>query len=121
MASQKPIAAPSESDHIEQCQKAGHVVAEAIAIDKGQATSGYENLSLWDTVTTFKVATVTCFLAAFSAATDGYQIGSVFARHIDSHPDLNISIHNYILVSMHAPILVFIHISIHVSVHVCLG
>lgn len=77
MASQKPNTAPSESDHIEQCQKTGHVVAEAIV--KGQATSGYEDLTLWETVTTFKVATAACFLAAFSAATDGYQIGSVFA------------------------------------------
>lgn len=111
MASQKPNTACSESDHIEQCQKAGHVVAEAIV--KGQATSGYEDLTLWETVTTFKVATAACFLAAFSAATDGYQIGSVLARHIDPYHNLHISIHKSVLVS--------IHTSIQISIHICLG
>lgn len=44
---------------------------------RGQAATGYETLSLWDTVKKFKVSTFMCFAAAFSAATDGYQIGSV--------------------------------------------
>ncbi|KAJ4311251.1 hypothetical protein N0V94_008042, partial [Neodidymelliopsis sp. IMI 364377] len=49
------------------------VVVEAAA--KGQAISGYETLTPWETATTFKWATIACFAAAFSAATDGYQIG----------------------------------------------
>ena len=49
------------------------VAAEAAA--KGQVTTGYETLTLWQTVMTFKVSTAVCFAAAFSAATDGYQIG----------------------------------------------
>jgi hypothetical protein len=42
---------------------------------KGQATTGYETLTPWETIRTFKMSTLMCFLAAFSAATDGYQIG----------------------------------------------
>lgn len=45
------------------------------AATKGQAVTGYETLTLWETVMTFKVATAYCFAAAFSAATYGYQIG----------------------------------------------
>ncbi|KAG7108624.1 MFS transporter fmqE like protein [Verticillium longisporum] len=41
----------------------------------GQGISGFETLSLWETIKAFKVCTATCFLVAFSAATDGYQIG----------------------------------------------
>ena len=51
------------------------ILADAAA--RGQATSGYEALTPWETVKTFKWATAACFAAAFSAATDGYQIGSV--------------------------------------------
>ncbi|KAM0425875.1 hypothetical protein ACHAPT_008813 [Fusarium lateritium] len=53
--------------------KPGELVLDAAA--KGQATSGYESLTAWETVKTFKWAAATCFGAAFSAATDGYQIG----------------------------------------------
>jgi hypothetical protein len=49
--------------------------AAANAAIRGQAATGYETLTLWETVKTFKVSTAACFLAAFSAATDGYQIG----------------------------------------------
>lgn len=49
------------------------VVADAAA--RGQAASGYESLTPWETIKTFRWATVACFAAAFSAATDGYQIG----------------------------------------------
>lgn len=51
------------------------------AADNGQAATGYETLGLWETVLTFKVATAVCFFAAFSALTDGYQIGFVFFRY----------------------------------------
>ncbi|KAI5197087.1 hypothetical protein AUEXF2481DRAFT_43028 [Aureobasidium subglaciale EXF-2481] len=59
----------SLNDHLEQVDEP--IGAAAL----GQAASGYENLTLWQTVRVFKVATLVCFLAAFSAATDGYQIG----------------------------------------------
>lgn len=49
--------------------------AVADAATKGQAATGYEALTPWETVQTFKVCTAVCFAAAFSAATDGYQIG----------------------------------------------
>ncbi|KAJ5984667.1 general substrate transporter [Penicillium waksmanii] len=42
---------------------------------KGQATTGYEELGVVETIKTFKLCTLVCFAMAFSAATDGYQIG----------------------------------------------
>ncbi|KAF5627226.1 sugar transporter [Fusarium tjaetaba] len=64
---------------IEKHETAGHEspVKEAfmVAASKGQGLSGYETLSLWETCKAFKVCTAYCFLVAFSAATDGYQIG----------------------------------------------
>lgn len=59
--------------HVEQAFKASEV-----KIETGVLSSGYESLSLWETVKLFKVATAYCFAAAFSAATDGYQIGYVY-------------------------------------------
>ena len=52
--------------------KSAEVVMEAA--DKGQAASGYEDLTLWQTVAQFKYASLYCFLAAMSAAADGYQL-----------------------------------------------
>ncbi|KAI9147043.1 MFS transporter fmqE [Paramyrothecium foliicola] len=65
---------------VERCEVAegGHIGAKEasmMAAAKGQGLSGYETLSLWQTAKAFKVCTATCFLVAFSAATDGYQIG----------------------------------------------
>lgn len=54
-------------------RKPGDEAFEAAA--QGQATTGFETLTLWETVKTFRIATLVCFAAAFSAATDGYQIG----------------------------------------------
>lgn len=51
--------------------------AVMVAATKGQGLSGYETLTIWETVKAFKVCTAFCFLVAFSAATDGYQIGYV--------------------------------------------
>jgi hypothetical protein len=62
-----------EKEHVEDSLKPGEAAASAAA--QGQAVSGYEGLSLWETIKTFKIATIVCFGAAFSAATDGYQIG----------------------------------------------
>jgi hypothetical protein len=50
--------------------------AEAAA--QGQGTTGYESLSIWETVKTFKMNAFICFLVTFSAATDGYQIAYVY-------------------------------------------
>lgn len=69
---------PVEADTIENAEddlKSGDPALDAAT--KGQATSGYETLTLWETVRTFKVCTAACFAAAFSAATDGYQVGWV--------------------------------------------
>ncbi|KAL3471738.1 general substrate transporter [Aspergillus californicus] len=51
------------------------VNAEAAA--HGQGTTGYESLSIWETVKTFKMNTLICLLVTFSAATDGYQIALI--------------------------------------------
>jgi len=42
---------------------------------KGQGITGYEELGILETIKTFKICTLVCFAMAFSAATDGYQIG----------------------------------------------
>ncbi|KAJ5890614.1 putative maltose permease (MalP) [Penicillium subrubescens] len=62
-----------DEDHVEQAIKPSDTAADAAA--KDQAASVYENTSLWQTVKLCEVAIITCFAAAFSAATDGYQIG----------------------------------------------
>ncbi|KAK1149692.1 hypothetical protein N8T08_005245 [Aspergillus melleus] len=49
--------------------------AEFDAAAKGQATSGYETFGIIETIKKFKLCTAVCFAMAFSAATDGYQIG----------------------------------------------
>jgi hypothetical protein len=65
-------------DHIKE--------VNAVAASKGQGLSGYEALTPWQTVKAFKFCTAICFLVAFSAATDGYQIGYVFScRTGDGH------------------------------------
>ncbi|GLI81963.1 hypothetical protein PoHVEF18_010361 [Penicillium ochrochloron] len=46
-----------------------------VAATKGQVTTGYEDLGALETIKTFKICTLVCFAMAFSAATDGYQIG----------------------------------------------
>jgi hypothetical protein len=45
------------------------------AATKGQGITGYEELGVLETIKTFKICTLVCFAMAFSAATDGYQIG----------------------------------------------
>lgn len=72
---EKPAAGARRDDEIENAENPKGLAVEAAA--KGQGVSGYETLSLWETVKTFKVNTAYCFLVAFSAATDGYQIGFV--------------------------------------------
>ncbi|TVY62677.1 MFS transporter fmqE [Fusarium oxysporum f. sp. cubense] len=45
------------------------------AATKGQALTGYETLTPWETFKMFKWCTFYAFLAAFAAGADGYQIG----------------------------------------------
>lgn len=44
---------------------------------QGQGLTGYEHLSIWETIKKFKMASTICFVAAISAAAEGYQIGYV--------------------------------------------
>ncbi|KAM6516456.1 hypothetical protein FALCPG4_014639 [Fusarium falciforme] len=74
------MAPPKETENVEHAEapmEMGLKESEAAvdAASKGQAASGYEHLTPWQTVKTFKVATAVCFFAAFSAATDGFQVG----------------------------------------------
>ncbi|KAH7137793.1 putative transporter [Dactylonectria macrodidyma] len=45
------------------------------AATKGQALTGYETLTPWETFKMFKWCTFYAFVAAFAAGADGYQIG----------------------------------------------
>lgn len=47
------------------------------AAANGQGLTGFENLTVWQTISTFKVASLLCFLVSISAAADGYQIAYV--------------------------------------------
>lgn len=71
--------------NVEHDLKPAEVVLDAAA--RGQATSGYEHLTPWETVKMFPKATAACFACAFAAATDGYQIGYVTATQ-NSHDSL---------------------------------
>jgi hypothetical protein len=55
------------------------------AATKGQGVTGYEALGVRETIKTFKLCTLVCFMMAFSAATDGYQIGYVILREEQPH------------------------------------
>ena len=58
--------------HVETALK--HEDAAYDAEAKGQRVSGYEELTFWQTVSAFKMATFICLCAAFSAGADGYQM-----------------------------------------------
>jgi len=62
-------------DHVETALKPDDLAA--VAVSQGQALSGYEHLTFWETVRTFKMASLVCLLSAFSAGADGYQIAYV--------------------------------------------
>lgn len=65
-----------QNTHDEITEGPKNLTVEAAA--KGQGISGYETLTIWETVMHFKFSSFVCFIVTFSAATDGYQIGSVF-------------------------------------------
>ncbi|CAH0019588.1 unnamed protein product [Clonostachys rhizophaga] len=58
--------------HVESIKDPGQVAIDTVG--EGQAATGYETVTLWNTVKTFKIATACCFAAAFSAGADGYQM-----------------------------------------------
>lgn len=65
----------ANTEHVEAEERVDNPKDVAIdAAARGQAATGYETLTPWETVKTFKKSTAVCFMAAFSAATDGYQI-----------------------------------------------
>ncbi|CAI6089379.1 hypothetical protein V2G26_011391 [Clonostachys chloroleuca] len=70
---EKPTTEVSELENHESALKPSEMAQDAAA--KGQATSGYEHLTIWESVITFRHPILFCTLAAFSAAADGYQIG----------------------------------------------
>ncbi|KAK8846508.1 hypothetical protein IAR55_005594 [Kwoniella newhampshirensis] len=61
--------------HNENQIELGHTDAKDDAYSKGQLATGYETLTIPQTVGKFKWAFAFCFMAAFAGATDGYQIG----------------------------------------------
>ena len=61
-----------EVDHVEGGALAKHEAVDN-ALAQGQVESGYESLSILQTIKHFKMACLVCGLATFAAATDGYQ------------------------------------------------
>jgi hypothetical protein len=53
---------------------------QSLADMKGQTLTGYEDLSLWQTVVTFKKTSLMCLAVTFSAACEGYEVSSVVSR-----------------------------------------
>lgn len=77
-------AKPDVSQHDNPADNEHGITRKDLALDaasKGQGVSGYETLSLWETVKAFKVNAAICLAVTFSAATDGYQIGYLEAFH----------------------------------------
>jgi hypothetical protein len=74
------ISVSAKGDPTASSEHHDDVDREALGKDddtSGPIVSGYEKLSAWETVKTFKMATFVCFMMCFSAAADGYQIGFV--------------------------------------------
>jgi hypothetical protein len=69
---EKPIAPIERVETHDDANNPKDAVVDAAA--RGQAATGYETLTPWETIKMFKRSTAVCFAAAFSAATDGYQI-----------------------------------------------
>lgn len=67
------------TQHVEMMGDEGFKASDPAsdAMMRGQTTTGYEDLGILETIKTFKICTLVCFAMAFSAATDGYQIGYV--------------------------------------------
>ncbi|KAL4900635.1 hypothetical protein BDW74DRAFT_182470 [Aspergillus multicolor] len=74
-AGEKPQPQPVELEQVDTRNAPGKSEAAIEAANRGQLATGYEHLTVIETIKTFKLATLVCFAMAFSAATDGYQIG----------------------------------------------
>lgn len=71
----------------EASNEKGPMTTKNIALEasaKGQGVSGYERLTLWETVMKFKLSSLVCFAVTITAGADGYQIG--FVAPLDTHP-----------------------------------
>jgi hypothetical protein len=69
---EKVEAYQGEIDHVEANAAYKHD-AQDNALARGQVESGYEGLTIWQTIKHFKIACLVCGLATFAASTDGYQ------------------------------------------------
>jgi len=63
----------AEIEHYDAEHMHGKGDEVADAWSKGQVATGYESVSIPQTIVKFKMACLVCFLATFAAATDGYQ------------------------------------------------
>ncbi|KAL6235919.1 hypothetical protein BDW75DRAFT_229962 [Aspergillus navahoensis] len=75
MAITKVAGKPQSIDLAERRAEPDKNEAAIDAANRGQLATGYEHLTVLVTIKTFKLASLMCFAMAFSAATDGYQIG----------------------------------------------
>lgn len=73
---EKVEAYQGEIDHVE-ANTANKHDAQDNALARGQVESGYESLTILQTIKHFKMACLVCGLATFAAATDGYQSESL--------------------------------------------
>jgi hypothetical protein len=83
MESARVTEKPPAVEHVETSD--GAPVKGDAAVDaatRGQAMTGYEHLSVMETIKTFRLVTLICVAMAFSAATDGYQIGFVSPLYV---------------------------------------
>jgi hypothetical protein len=70
MSSDKEITtAKDQPDHIEQG-------LEKLDRDRPQLKSGFDELSVWQTVKQFKYATLVCIAVCFAGSADGYQVST---------------------------------------------
>ena len=66
-------------------EKPANIVDDAAA--KGQVLSGFEELGAIATIKKFRRAFLFCFMSAFSAACDGYQVSPSSINHVQLETD----------------------------------
>jgi hypothetical protein len=72
MPAETPLDEKESSQHLDAGLDAGKLEDEHEVVLK----SDFDSLSYWNTIKAFKLVAFYCFIAAFSAATDGYQVSS---------------------------------------------
>ncbi|KAL3480570.1 general substrate transporter [Aspergillus californicus] len=75
MVSTSPEEKFTPLEHVETADAPVKNEAAVDAANRGQLMTGYEHLTVLETIKKFKLCTLVCFAMAFGAATDGYQIG----------------------------------------------